>query len=120
MAEGLARHLRGEEFEVFSAGTAPHGLNPSAVKVMAELGIDISQQTSKHLDSFQGQSFDLVVTVCDDAHERCPYWPGSVVLHQSFEDPPRLARAARSEEEALSFYRRVRDQIREFIETLPS
>jgi len=118
MAEGLARALCGERFDVESAGLEKHGLNPLAVRVMAEIGIDISGHRSKTLDELAGQSFDYVVTVCDHAHETCPWFPaGSKLIHRSFDDPPRLARDAASEEEALSHYRRVRDEIREYLLT---
>jgi len=119
MAEGLARALCGERFDVESAGLEKHGLNPLAVRVMAEIGIDISGHRSKTLDELAGQSFDYVVTVCDHAHETCPWFPaGSKLIHRSFDDPPRLARDAASEEEALLHYRRVRDEIREYLLTL--
>jgi len=120
MAEGWARHLHGDTIEPYSAGVEVHGLDPRAVQVMAEAGVDISGQRSKHLDEVRDIPFDYVVTVCDDARERCPYFPGRAkVLHVTFEDPPRLAQAARNEEEALNCYRRVRDEIKAFVETLP-
>lgn len=120
MAEGWARHLYGDDMEAWSAGVAPHGVDPRAIAVMAEAGLDISQHRSKHVDSLLDIPFDLVVTVCDSAAEACPVFPGKVrVLHHGFEDPPRLAQAARSEQEILSHYRRVRDEIRGFIECLP-
>jgi arsenate reductase len=120
MAEGWARHLKGDSIDAFSAGIAPHGLDPRAVRVMAEAGVDISGHRSKHVDDLAGQPFDYVVTVCDHANEHCPIFPGATRrVHVSFEDPPRLARNARSEQEALAHYRRVRDGIRAFIETLP-
>ena len=120
MAEGFARHLRGAEIDAYSAGTAPHGLDPRAVRVMAEAGIDIAGQRSKHVAELAGIAFDWVVTVCGHADEQCPAFPGPTrVVHAGFDDPPALARAAASEEEALASYRRVRDEIRAFIETLP-
>ena len=120
MAEGWARALKFGVIEPFSAGTDPHGLNPLAVKVMKEVGVDISEQTSKHVDSLTGQNFDYVVTVCNSARESCPLFPGSAKLvHVGFDDPPRLAAGAKTGEEALRHYRRVRDDIRGFIETLP-
>jgi len=120
MAEGWARHLKGNSVEAFSAGIAPHGLDPRAVRAMAEAGVDISGQTSKHVDELAGRQFDFVVTVCDHANEHCPIFPGATsVVHVGFDDPPRLARNASTEEEALGHYRRVRDEIRAFIETLP-
>ena len=120
MAEGWARHLKGDVIEAFSAGIETHGLNPMAVKVMAEAGLDISRQRSKHVDELKDVSFDYVVTVCDHAHESCPLFPGRTkMIHQGFDDPPRLARKAKTEEEALAHYRRVRDDIRVFVEALP-
>jgi arsenate reductase len=120
MAEGWARHLKGDTIEPYSAGIEVHGLNPDAVKVMAEAGVDISHHRSKHLDEVRDIPFDYVVTVCDHAHEHCPLFPGKAkVVHIAFDDPPRLAKEARSEEEALSIYRRVRDEIRRLVESLP-
>jgi arsenite methyltransferase len=118
MAEGWARALRADRLEAHSAGTGPHGLNPLAVRAMREVGIDISSHTSKRPEDIN-LPFDVVVTVCDSAHECCPVFPGTRVVHVGFDDPPRLARDAASQEEALSHYRRVRDQIRAFVETLP-
>jgi arsenate reductase len=120
MAEGLCRHFRGGVIEPFSAGIETHGLNPLAVKVMGEIGIDISKQRSKTTDDLQGQAFDYVVTVCGHANETCPWFPaGTRVLHQGFDDPPKLAEGAATEEEALVHYRRVRDEIKDFVLTLP-
>jgi arsenate reductase len=120
MAEGLCRELRGNVLEAASAGIEKHGLNPDAVLVMGELGIDISQQQSKTLDDLGGDEVDYVVTVCGHAHDTCPRLPArSAVIHRSFDDPPALAREAASREEALAHYRRVRDEIREFVLTLP-
>ena len=120
MSEGWARHLKSDRVEAWSAGTAPHGLDPRAVRVMAEAGVDISGHTSKHVDALLDVPFDYVVTVCESAAETCPVFPGAAgKIHRSFQDPPRLAREANNEEEALGHYRRVRDQIREFIDTLP-
>ena len=121
MAEGWARHLRGDLIEAFSAGVETHGMNPSAVKVMAEAGVDISGQRSKHADELGHVSFDTVITVCDRASEACPVFPGQTrIMHRGFDDPPKLAAEARNEEEALGHYRRVRDEIRAFVETLPA
>ncbi len=121
MAEGFARHLKGDQLEAHSAGLEAHGLNPNAVKVMAEAGVDITGQRSKHVDELRGITFDYVVTVCGHADENCPVFPGRTrVVHVGFDDPPKLAKDARSEEEALGHYRRVRDEIRQFIETLPA
>ncbi len=120
MAEGWARALRGDAVEAHSAGLEARGLNPLAVKVMAEAGVDISRHRSKTLAEFAGARFDFVVTVCDHARESCPLFPGGAqVIHAGFDDPPRLARAAATEEEALAIYRRVRDEIRQFIKKLP-
>lgn len=120
MAEGWAHHLKVGEIEVYSAGIETHGLNPTAVEVMAEAGVDISGQRSKHVDELKDIEFDYVVTVCAHAHESCPVFPGHAkVVHVGFDDPPRLARDAETEEEALNQYRRVRDEIRAFVEKLP-
>jgi arsenate reductase len=120
MAEGWARHLKSGVIEAYSAGIETHGLNGRAVKVMAEAGVDISGHRSKHVDELKDVDFDYVVTVCDNAHESCPMFPGETrVIHVGFDDPPRLAEGARSEEEALDCYRRVRDEIRAYVETLP-
>jgi arsenate reductase len=121
MAEGWARHLRGDALEPYSAGVAPHGVDPRAVQVMAEAGVDISNQRSKHVDDLKDVPFDYVITVCGYANERCPVFPhGTKVIHVGFDDPPRLAAEAKTEAEALRHYRRVRDEIRSFIETLPA
>jgi len=120
MAEGWARQLGADVLEPYSAGIETHGLNPRAVAVMAEAGVDISRHRSKHVDDLRNVVFDYVVTVCDHAHESCPIFPGSVkTVHRGFDDPPSLARTASSEEEALAHYRRVRDEIRAFVESLP-
>ena len=121
MAEGWARHLRGERLEAYSAGIETHGLNPRAVQVMAEAGVDISSHRSKHVDELQGVAFDYVVTVCGHAHEHCPLFRGAArVVHVGFDDPPRLSADAATEAERLAVYRRVRDEIRAFVETLPA
>jgi arsenate reductase len=119
MAEGWARHLKGDVVEAYSAGTRPHGVNPLAVKVMAEAGVDIAGQTSKHVDDLLAVPLDYVVTVCGHADENCPAFPGSVRrVHVGFDDPPKLAEGAKTEEEALRHYRRVRDEIRDFVARL--
>lgn len=119
MAEGWARALKPGVIEACSAGTEPHGLNPFAVAVMAEAGVDISGQRSQHLDDFRDQELDVVVTVCGDADERCPVLPGKTrKVHRGFDDPPRLAQGLEGEA-ALDVYRRVRDEIRAFVEGLP-
>ena len=117
MAEGWTRHLKGDLIDVYSAGIAPRGVDPRAVRVMAEAGVDISGQRSKSVDDLPDVGFGYVITVCDHAKENCPFFPGPVKrIHVSFEDPPKLARDAASEEEALTHYRRVRDEIRAFVE----
>lgn len=120
MAEGWARCIRSESVNVWSAGIEIHGMNPDAVRVMEEAGVDISGQHSKHLNEVRHIPFDWVITVCDNANESCPIFPGQVKrFHISFDDPPRLAKSAKTEDEALSHYRRVRDEIRTFVESLP-
>jgi arsenate reductase len=120
MAEGWARALKADAVEPFSAGIAPRGVDPMAVKVMQEAGIDISGQVSTHVSELSGQPFDYVVTVCAHAHEQCPIFPGKTrVVHVGFDDPPKLAENAANEQEALNHYRRVRDEIRSFVEGLP-
>jgi arsenate reductase len=121
MAEGWTRALKGGEIEACSAGIEARGLDPRAVAVMAEAGVDISRQRSTTLDGLGDLRFDVVVTVCADAHESCPVFPGRArVVHRGFDDPPRLAAGAATEAEALAHYRRVRDVIRAFVETLPA
>jgi len=120
MAEGWTRFLKSEKIDAYSAGTVKHGLNRVAVQVMHDAGVNISQHRSKTLREFENVEFDYVVTVCDNAHEACPVFPGKTkVIHHSFEDPPRLAAEAASEDEAMDHYVRVRNEIRMFIETLP-
>ena len=120
MAEGWARTLKSDVVEAYSAGIETHGLNPYAVKVMAEAGVDISAQKSKLVPDLPTQEFDYVITVCGNARESCPVFPGKTrVVHVGFDDPPRLAESWQTEEEKLACYRRVRDEIRTFIEQLP-
>ena len=120
MAEAWTRHVWGDVFEVFSAGVAPNRMDPRTVRVMEETGISMEGYRPKHVDDLKSISFDYVVTVCDHAREICPYFPGAhKILHKGFEDPPVLARKARTEEEALGHYRRIRDEIREFVSNLP-
>ncbi len=122
MAEGWARKLKSNCIIPYSAGIKTHGLNPMAVQVMAEAGVDISHHYSKTLDDDQikGIDFDYVVTVCDHAYENCPLFPGSAkVIHMGFDDPPRLVANLKTEQEKLDCFRRVRDQIRDFVNTLP-
>lgn len=118
MAEGLLRHDAGDRFEVESTGTKPGQVRPEAIAVMKELGIDISGHRSKHVDEFAGQAFDHVLTVCDNAKESCPIYPGQTNrLHRNFEDP---AAVDGSEEERLAVFRRVRDQIRDYLKGFPA
>ena len=120
MAEGFARDLKSDVFEVYSAGIEAHGLNPHAVRAMAEAGVDISGQASTRVEELQDVAFDWVVTVCGHADDHCPHFSGATrVVHRGFDDPPKLARKADSEEEAFAQYRRVRDEIRAYVETLP-
>ncbi|MCB9448750.1 MAG: arsenate reductase ArsC [Flavobacteriales bacterium] len=118
MAEGYLKMYGGGALEVSSAGTHPQGLNPKAARVMLEDGLDISQQTSNHVDEFLNRSVDVVLTVCDDAKENCPFFPGDVKrIHHAFSDP---AKASGSEEEILESFRRVRDQIKAYCKELAS
>ena len=120
MAEGWARHLRSGDIDALSAGTETHGLDEKAVKVMSEAGVDISGARPKSVREFIDTGFDFVVTVCDHARETCPFFPGAgKVVHVGFDDPPALAKEVEGEEEKLEIYRRVRDEIREFVEGLP-
>ena len=120
MAEGWTRHLKGDVIAAYSAGVEPHGMNLRAVKVMAEVGVELSGQTSKHLDTLQSIEFDYVITLCDQANESCPFFPGKTRrLHMGFDDPPKLTAGCATEEEALQHYRRVRDEIKAFVEELP-
>jgi arsenate reductase len=120
MAEGWTRRLKSNVIEPYSAGIETHGLDPNAVRVMAEAGVDISGHRSKHVDELKGIEFNYVVTVCDHAAEHCPLFPGEAkVVHFGFDDPSRLAQNAKTEQEALNCYRRVRDEIRAFVEKLP-
>ena len=120
MAEGWARQLKGDVIEPFSAGIEKHGMNPHAVKVMAEAGVNLTTQFSKTLADLPGVVFDWVVTVCGHANEHCPIFPGKTkVVHVGFEDPPKVTHHLPDGEEKLAVYRRVRDEIRRFIETLP-
>lgn len=118
MAEGWAKHLKSKEIEPYSAGIERHGLNPLAVKVMSEVGVDISDQSSKTIEELPLSEFDWVITLCGHANETCPYFPGKKV-HHGFDDPPQLAKDAKTEEERLIPYRRVRDEMKQFIESLP-
>ncbi|MEN6483980.1 MAG: arsenate reductase ArsC [Syntrophobacteraceae bacterium] len=120
MAEGWARHLKSDRLDAFSGGVAPQGVDPRAIRVMSEAGVDISGHTSKHVDTLEEVAFDYVVTLCDQAQRGCPVFPAKTrLLHVGFDDPPGLAADSRNEEEALGHYRRVRDEIRRFVESLP-
>jgi arsenate reductase len=117
MAEGLLRHDAGDRFEVESAGARPSQVRPEAVTVMRELGIDISGHRSKHVDEFAGQGFDCILTVCDNAKESCPVFPsGATAIHHNFEDPAALHG---TEQQRLAVFRRVRDQIRQYLRAFP-
>ena len=121
MAEGWTRHLKSDCIEAYSAGIETHGLNPNAVQVMAEAGVDISGHKSQHIDEFKDIQLDVVITICGHANEHCPIFPGTTkVVHVGFEDPPKLAKEVASEQEVLDCYRRVRDEIKAFVETLPA
>lgn len=120
MAEGFCSALKLDEIECASAGIEMHGLNPNAVTVMQEVGIDISGHHSKTVEALGDREFDYVVTVCDHASETCPFFPArTAVIHRGFDDPPKLAADAATPEEALDHYRRVRDEIREYVRSLP-
>ena len=118
MAEGWVRHLKGDGIEAWSAGLIKHGLNPYAVQVMAEVGVDISGQYSKTIEELPAIAFDYVITLCDHANESCPYFPGKII-HRGFPDPPSMALHLVTAEEKIACFRQVRDQIRDFILTLP-
>jgi arsenate reductase len=121
MAEAWTRHLKADRIEPYSAGVEPKGVDPRAIKAMAEAGVNISGQVSKDVASLHHIEFDYVITLCDNAREACPFFPAKTrVLHIGFDDPPRLAASAQSEEEAMAHYRRVRDEIKKFVETLPA
>ena len=120
MAEGWTRHLHGGRFDPHSAGIDPTRVDPYAIKVMAEAGVDISCGHAKSIGEVQDISFDYVVTVCDEARERCPYFPARVrMIHVGFDDPPALVKEAGDEQAVLTIYRRVRDEIGSFVEELP-
>jgi len=120
MAEGWANALKSDVIEAYSAGITTHGLNPNAVKVMAEAGVDISPHKSENVVDLLHIPFDYVITVCGHANEHCPLFPGKAkVVHIGFDDPPKLAALVTGEDEKLNCYRRVRDEIKTFIETLP-
>ncbi len=120
MAEGWAHELKSDVLEPYSAGIETHGLNPYAVRAMKEAGVDIAAQRSTNVSDYAGTEFDYVITVCGHADEHCPIFSGkAVVIHKGFDDPPKLAANAKTEEEKMRHYRRVRDEIRSYVETLP-
>ncbi|MCK5542396.1 MAG: arsenate reductase ArsC [Desulfobacterales bacterium] len=120
MAEGFARHIKTDLINPFSAGVETHGLNSNAVKVMAEAGVDISHHKSKNIDDFKNMKFDYVITVCSHANETCPLFPNvGKKVHVNFDDPPEMAKNFKTDIEKLDCYRKVRDQIKEFILELP-
>ncbi len=119
MAEGFCRKFWGDKLNVCSAGTKKHGMNQRAVKVMAEKGIDLSVHYSKTVEELPQVTFDFVITVCDSAHENCPYFPGGKIIHLPFQDPPALTRDMSDEEKILQVYRRVRDEIEIALKQLP-
>jgi arsenate reductase len=120
MAEGWTRHVKGDVIEPYSAGVQPHDIDPRAIQAMAEVGIDISNHQSKDVSTLEHIDFDFVITVCDRAHESCPFFPSKTrVLHVGFDDPPKLAAGSPTEEEAMAPYRRVRDEIGWFVERMP-
>ncbi|MBI3039288.1 arsenate reductase ArsC [bacterium] len=120
MAEGWGRFLMGESFDFYSAGVLKKGLNPKAVKAMQEAGVDISSQTSKLIAELPIQTFDFVISLCENAGENCPFHPSKVkMVHHPFDDPPAMEKPEASEEENLKNYRRVRDEIREFVKGIP-
>ncbi len=115
MAEGWAKKFHGERYQIYSAGTKKHGMNPYAMKVMAEAGVDLSEHYSKTTQELPDITMDYIFTVCSDAHENCPFFPGGKTIHTGFDDPPRLTKDMCDEEEILKVYRRVRDEIKETI-----
>jgi len=120
MAEAFTLHLKGDQIEALSAGVAPKGIDPRAIKAMSETGIDMANQGSKSLNQVMHRQFDYVVTLCDNAQKTCPSFPGKTrVIHVGFDDPPKLAATAKDEEKAMLHYRRVRDEIKAFVEKLP-
>lgn len=112
MAEGLLNSIYGTKFEAYSAGLIPTNVNPYAVEVMKEIGIDLSKHYSKSIKDFKDSNFDIVVTVCDNAKETCPFFPGKIIIHKGFEDP---ANINGSTEEILDFFRKIRDEIKTWI-----
>lgn len=120
MAEGWARHLKSDALRAESAGIVARGLDPLAVEIMAEAGVDISGHVSKDLSAVKQTRFDFVVTLCGHAHETCPVFPGAAkVIHRGFDDPPKQAESAGNPAEARQVYRRVRDEIKSYVRSLP-
>ena len=119
MAEAWTRHIWGNSMEAHSAGVKPKGIDPRAIRAMAEVGIDISNQRSKSIDDIMDMEFDYVITLCDDAQKSCPAFPARInMFHVGFDDPPKLATGIADEEEAMDHYRRVRDEIRKYVESI--
>lgn len=118
MAEGWGKFLKGNDFNFYSAGTKKHGLNSRAIEVMKEVGVDISTHESNTTDELPDIKMDYVFTVCSDAHENCPFFPTGKIIHVGFDDPPRLTKELKDEEEILSVYRRVRDEVKEMVEKI--
>ena len=120
MAEGWTKYLKGNLIDACSAGIETHGLNPHAVTVMAEAGVDISTYKSKLLDELQHNTFDYVITLCSHAHEKCPWFPGTDrIIHAGFDDPPKMAKLFNNSEQKLDCYRKIRNEIRDFVMNLP-
>jgi len=119
MAEGWAKKFWNQDFNLYSAGTSKHGMNKRAMQVMMEVGVDLSTHFSKNTDELPSITFDFIVTVCDHAHENCPFFPGGKIIHCGFQDPPFLTKNMVNEEEILSVYRRVRDEIKDAMKDLP-
>ena len=116
MAEGWAKHFYSKEYDIHSAGTKKHGMNPRAIEVMKESGVDLSSHFSKTVEELPLEKFDFVFTVCSDAHENCPYFSAGKVIHVGFDDPPRLTKDMDDQKQILNVYRRVRDEIKSFIQ----
>jgi arsenate reductase (thioredoxin) len=120
MAEGWTRELRNDDYEAYSAGTSPKGIDHMAVHAMSEAGVNIASQQSKGIDSLGMTEFDYVITLCENAKETCPYFPAKIkLIHQGFDDPARLSEGMKADQDVLNIYRRVRDRIKEFILNLP-
>lgn len=120
MAEGWVKKLKPDIFEPFSAGLERHGLDLKAVEVMQEAGVDISRQQSKLIQDIKDEDFDFIITICNNANAKCPVFPGKGKrLHRAFDNPPVLSRDSKTDEEALAIYRRVRDEIKIFVEEMP-